>query len=31
MLHGFVKKTEKTPAREIELGIERMKDAIENL
>ncbi len=30
LLHAFVKKTEKTPSREIDVAIARMEDAIEN-
>ena len=26
MLHGFIKKTEKTPARELDLALRRMKE-----
>lgn len=29
MLHGFVKKTDKTPNREIEMAEKRMQDYIE--
>ncbi|VAX20562.1 hypothetical protein MNBD_NITROSPINAE04-2592 [hydrothermal vent metagenome] len=28
LLHGFVKKTDKTPAREIETAAKRMKEAM---
>lgn len=30
MLHAFIKKTNKTPRREIEIGVGRMNDAITN-
>ena len=29
MLHGFTKKTEKTPTKEIELAMKRMKEVID--
>ncbi len=30
LLHAFIKKTKKTPRREIEIGVGRMNDAINN-